>query len=165
MDKSTSEQEAILLIRQHKGMLIRICNTWCRQEADREDLFQEIVYQVLKSYHRYDAQYRFSTWLYRVALNVSISFFRKESRTPESNIETPEDIADVPGEEKEEHLQLLEKWIAELNPLDKSLMILYLDKRSHDEIARILGISVSNVGTRIGRVKEKLRTKFSNHTS
>lgn len=146
-------------------MLIRICNTWCRQEADREDLFQEIVYQVLKSYQRYDAQYRFSTWLYRVALNVSISFFRKVSRTPESSIATPEDIAEVPGEEKEEHLQLLEKWIAELDPLDKSLMILYLDKRSHEEIARVLGISVTNVGTRIGRVKEKLRKKFSNHLS
>lgn len=152
------------LIEEHKGILFKICNSYCSNESEREDLAQEITYQLLRSYERYDNGYKFTTWMYRVALNVAISFYRKNRRNEQhlSLEELSTEPADDTDASLEEKIAALYRFIGELRELDKALMILYLEEKPYSEIAEILGISESNAGTRIGRIKEKLKQRFLN---
>lgn len=154
------------ILEKHKGILFKVAGIYCQEEADRQDLVQESLVQVWQSLHRYDERFALSTWLYRVSLNVAISHYRK-SRTRTSRIfltdEPLAQIADAEPPGQNHQLHLLHQFIAELRDLDKALMLLYLEEKSHAEIADILGISVSNVSTRIGRIKETLRKRFSSH--
>jgi RNA polymerase sigma factor (sigma-70 family) len=164
MDQQDQSQLFQQLLEQHKGLLYKVARTYCRDEADRQDLLQEILIQLWQSFHKYNGQFKITTWLYRIALNVAISFYRKNAGRKLSN--TPLDdqmvlIQEVDKTDKEAQLLLLEQFIAELRDLDKALMLLYLEERSHVEIAEILGISVSNVATKIGRIKIQLKQKFS----
>ena len=159
-------KEAFLsLVLKNKGIIIKICNSYCRNKADREDLAQEITYQLWRSGNSFDTDHTFSTWMYRVALNVAISFYRKEkkSETVISMSENEVDIEDKAdgSDELEENINLLQQFISELKELDKALMILYLESKSYAEIAEILGISETNTATRISRIKDKLKQKFS----
>ncbi len=152
------------VIEQHKGILFKVARAYCPDEEARQDLIQEMMIQIWQSIHKYNDQYKISTWLYRISLNVAISFYRKSSTRTKKYTVLNEQMAEMPTEEKSEnaqHLNLLEKFISELKEIDKALMILYLEDKSHAEIAEILGISVSNVGTKIGRIKDKLKTRFS----
>lgn len=156
------------VITQHKGIFLKIARTYCRNEEDKQDLVQEMMIQVWRGLPRYDNKYPVSTWLYRVALNVAISFYRKQRRRlPMAGpvLDETMALADENSSPQLEQLQLLEQFIATLNDLDKALILLYLDDKSYSEIAQIMGISVSNVGTKLGRVREKLRAKFDNHTT
>ena len=113
---------------------------------------------------KYNEKYKITTWLYRISINVAISYYRKNTRRQATNIPLNEHIYQIQEDdnsEKEHQLKLLEQFIGELNDLDKALMLLYLEDKSQAEIAEILGISVSNVSTRVGRIKEKLRNRFS----
>lgn len=164
MDLQDQSQLFQQLIELHKGILYKIARTYCRDEADRQDLLQEIMLQLWQSFHKYNGQFKISTWLYRISLNVAISFYRKNAGRRNRN--TPLDdqmilIQEVDKPDKEAQLLLLEQFIAELRDLDKALMLLYLEERSHAEIAEILGISASNVATKIGRIKIQLKQKFS----
>jgi RNA polymerase sigma-70 factor (ECF subfamily) len=97
-------------------------------------------------------------------LNVAISFYRKNTTRANKYTELTEQLIETPVEDKSENerqLYLLDQFISELKEIDKALMILYLEDKSHIEIAEILGMSVSNVGTKVGRIKEKLKTRFS----
>lgn len=152
------------VIEQHKGILFKLAHGYCPNEEDRQDLIQEMMIQIWQSIHRYNDQYKISTWLYRVSLNTAISFYRKNSTREKRFTGLDEKTAQIPTKDKsdnERHLKLLEQFISELKEIDKALMILYLEDKSHAEIAEILGMSVSNVGTKIGRIKEKLKTRFS----
>jgi len=157
------------LIQQNKGIIFKICNSYCYHKDDREDLAQEIVYQLWKSWGSYDERYKFSTWMYRVALNVAISFYRKEKKTENTvplgdrPIEAEDDSAE--SRERELNLLKLQGFIKELKELDRALMILYLEEKSHREIAEIMGISESNVSTKVARIKEKLKQKFQTANS
>lgn len=139
------------------------CNTYCRDETDRQDLMQEILVRVWQALPTYNYHFKLSTWLYRIALNVAISFYRKNVGRQAKTFALPEQMPQMPEAETEkaQQLQMLEMFIQELKELDKALMLLYLEDKSHAEIADILGISVSNVGTKIGRIKEKLKQRFS----
>jgi RNA polymerase sigma-70 factor (ECF subfamily) len=152
------------ILDKHKGILLKVAGMYCQEEADRQDLVQEILVQIWQSLHRYDERFALSTWLYRVSLNIAISHFRK-SRSRTGHIiltdEPPAQIADAELSGKDHQLNLLHQFIAELRDLDKALMLLYLEEKSHAEIAEILGISTTNVATRIGRIKETLRKRFS----
>lgn len=155
---------AAKLINEHRGIIFKICRNWCAVEREREDLAQEIIYQILRSFHRFDPNFKFSTWMYRVALNVAISYHRKSIKE-QPTLLTPEHEAaiiydDEPTRRTEHDLNLLQQFIQELNEMDRALMVLYLETKSYGEIGKIMGISESNVGTRIGRIKEKLRKKF-----
>lgn len=161
------KEQAILLekIKENQGIIFKICNSYCSNKSDRQDLAQEIIYQLLRSYHNFSDQYRFSTWMYRVGLNVAISFYRKnKSKKDLSYEEIKSDHKDEIGHasELEENLIVLEKFINELKELDKALMVLYLESKSYKEISAILGISETNVATKISRIKEILKQKFSN---
>lgn len=150
----------LALINENKRIIYKICNSYCRNKYDREDLAQEIIYQLWRSGHTFNADHKFSTWMYRVALNTAISFYRKEQTTVEISeqvIEMKEEENDMTGD-----IQQLQQFINEFNELDRALMILYLEKKNHKEIAEILGITESNVGTKISRLKERLRQRFSN---
>jgi RNA polymerase sigma-70 factor (ECF subfamily) len=154
------------LIDDNKRIIYKICNGYCADKTQRGDLAQEIVYQLWKSYSSYNTALTFSTWLYRIALNVAISWYRKEKkRMPQIPISEHllllEDEETEVGE-TETNLQLLQQFIGGLKEIDKSLILLYLDDKSYKEIAEITGISATNVSTRINRIKEKLRINFQN---
>lgn len=164
MDKQEQKQFFQEIIEQHKGIMFKVARAYCQDEEDRQDLIQEMMIQIWQSILKYNDQYKISTWLYRISLNVAISFYRKNATRVSKFIALNEQTAEIPIEDKSENerqLNLLEQFISELKELDKSLMILYLEDKSHIEIADILGISVSNVGTKIGRIKDKLKTRFS----
>ena len=154
------------LIEQHKGILFKVARTYCQDEDDRQDLIQEIMLQIWQSFHKYNEKFKISTWLYRISINVAISFYRKNAVNKNKIISLNEQISQIKEDEKtetEQHLSLLDQFISELKELDKALMLLYLEDKSHNEIADILGISVGNIGTKIGRIKDKLKQRFSQH--
>jgi RNA polymerase sigma factor (sigma-70 family) len=162
MNITSNDNRLPQLIDENKAIVFKICNAYCKNSADREDLAQEIIYQLLRSYESFSANYKFSTWMYRVALNVAISFYRK-SRTASNLVilsATTTEIEDKADTELEKNIGLLQQFISELKELDKALMILYLEERSYSEISEILGITETNVSTRIGRIKEKLKQRF-----
>ena len=163
-DKQKQQQFFQVTIEQHKGILFKVARAYCPDEDDRQDLLQEMMIQVWQSIHKYNDLYQISTWLYRISLNVAISFYRKNASRAGRFRVLDEQTEQVPTEDKSEderQLYLLEHFIGELKEIDKALIILYLEDKSHTEIAEILGMSVSNVGTKIGRIKDKLKTRFS----
>ena len=128
-----------------------------RPGRDREDLFQEILLNAWKGIHNFKGDARFSTWLYRVALNTAITFYRKEQRQVEttpwpSTLSLPDDTNDYKQE-----LDALYQAIAELSPVDKALVMLYLEDYSYAEIGDIMGITANNVAVKMNRIKTKLR--------
>jgi len=165
MNREPAKEAFLSLVLRNKGIIIKICNSYCRNKADREDLAQEITYQLWRSGNSFDTNHTFSTWMYRVALNVAISFYRKEKKS-ETIISISENEVDIEdnadgSDELEENINLLQQFISELKELDKALMILYLESKSYAEIAEILGITETNTATRISRIKDKLKQKFS----
>ena len=158
------EQERFAtLLEEHAGILHKITRAYARSEADRQDLWQEIAAQLWRSFPRYDDRLPFSTWMYRVALNVAISFTRRQSvrnrhfADPEQAGEMPDPSGAAAGDRE---LKLLERFLEGIGELDRALMLLFLDGRPYEAIAEVLGISESNVGTRVGRLKERLRREL-----
>jgi RNA polymerase sigma factor (sigma-70 family) len=170
MMNSPHDQDEVLFLRriqENKGILFKICHSYCRNAGDREDLAQEMIYQLWKSGHQFNADHKFSTWMYRIALNVAISFYRREQRAGvrlslggDLHLLDLEDRPDGSAE-VEEKIDLLQRWIQDLGDLDKALMILYLEEKSYREIAEILGITETNVATKLSRIKLGLRKRFS----
>jgi RNA polymerase sigma-70 factor (ECF subfamily) len=158
MDKQDQELLFQSILEHHKGILFKVARAYCPDEEDRQDLIQEMMIQIWQSVHKYDDRYKLSTWLYRISLNVAISFYRKSSARARnvSNLDVQDDETDI-----EPQLKLLETFISELKDIDKALMILYLEDKSHAEMADIMGMSTSNVGTKIGRIKASLKDRFS----
>ncbi|OYU54301.1 MAG: RNA polymerase subunit sigma-70 [Chitinophagaceae bacterium BSSC1] len=153
------------LIEANKGILYSVCNNYCKDPSKRDDLAQEILIQLWKSMGNWDAKFPFSTWMYRVALNVAISYYRKE-KNQLAPVSLDEQDIQVAGDndnwtEKEEKLHQLQLLISQLKSLDKALMLLYLDGKSYQEIGMILGITQTNVATKISRIKEHLKQSFS----
>jgi RNA polymerase sigma factor (sigma-70 family) len=150
------------LIEEHRGILYTVCRSYCSDRNEREDLGQEIVAQLWRSFERYDDRYAFATWMYRVALNVAISYHRRMRRHTEHVLfdDAALDVAVQQEPQDAEDLTALRSFIEELDPLPKALMLLYLEGYPHREIAETLGISESNVGTRINRIKSELRRRF-----
>ncbi len=160
-----NKEEFLKLIEEHKLIIYKICNSYCKKTNDRDDLAQEITYQLWRSFNHFNGSVKFSTWMYRVALNVAITFYRKTKKSeaiiqlaePDTEIEdSKEDTSEL-----EKNIIALQQFINELKELDKALMILYLEEKNYSEIAEILGITETNVATRISRIKDKLKQKFS----
>ena len=163
MTKPADNDDFLRVIETNKGIIYKVARAYCKHDEDRQDLIQEIIIQIWNSFHKYNDQYRLSTWIYRIALNVAISLYRKNSIRQNMTIPiTPEVnyIDDSQTNEKEGDIVLLYQFIHELNNLDKALMLLYLEQKSYREIADILDISETNVATKIGRVKQIIKQKF-----
>ena len=149
------EHPFIELIERHTAAIERVCRSFCSVKEDREDLRQEILLRLWMGWKGYRPDHKPITWLYRVALNTAISWRRQRARQVQT---TPLDTFDLPEESTlREQATYLKTLIAMLPAADRRLINLYLDGFSSDEIARLLGISQTNVTTRIGRIKEKLR--------
>lgn len=151
----------LALLDEHRRILYKVASSYCRDAEERRDLAQEIVVQLWRSFDRYQPHFRFSTWMYRVAMNVAISFHRSESRRTRDVVPFEDSMFEIasPAAESDE-IRMLRGFIGDLDPLNKALIILYLDGNSHDTIADILGISTTNVATKIGRIKQRLRRDF-----
>ena len=148
----------------HKGLLYKVANVYCKYREDRSDLIQEIIFQLWRSFKNYNPQYQYSTWIYRIALNVAISFYRK-NKEANSILLTNEYLFNIPEHEPDtdqsDKLNLLNTFIAELRDLDKAIILLYLEEKTHKEISEIMGISETNVGTKVSRIKQLLKQKFN----
>jgi RNA polymerase sigma-70 factor (ECF subfamily) len=158
-----SEARFLALLEAHHKIVLKVASVYCWDAEERNDLVQEITMQLWRAFPSYDAQRVFSTWMYRVALNVAISFARKTGRrrrimTPleASSIDLP---ADARG--RDDRLDALYRCMRGLDPFSRALLTLYLDDRSHREIADVLGISETNVATKIGRLKQRLRSELA----
>ncbi|WP_083487949.1 RNA polymerase sigma factor [Pseudoxanthomonas dokdonensis] len=153
------------LIHQHQGIVLKVAHGYSRHRQDRADLVQDILLQLWRAFADYDRQRRFSTWAYRIALNVAISHLRHD--VPRRQLADPMDeqlqhLSDDNSRdaETEHQLQRLQQCIQQLEPMERALMLLYLDGHSYREIGDILGISEINVATRIHRLKQRLRADF-----
>lgn len=149
----------------HAGIVRKVAGSYARTAADRADLMQDIVAALWQAWPRYDRQRPFSTWMYRVALNVAVSRVRVESRRNRHHVAFDADMHDVGSNghdhEGEQSLALLDKAMDSLDAMNRALLMLHLDDRSHREIAEVLGISESNVATRLSRLKERLRKSLA----
>lgn len=165
MDKTRKADIFISVIKSHKGIIYKVSNSYCKNAEDRKDLVQEIIIQLWKSFDNYDENFKYSTWMYRIALNVAISFYRKENSRQKISYSLTDDIVNFPENElapdRETELGILQKLISQLKDLDKALMLLYLEEKSHQEIAHIIGLSETNVATKISRIKKLLKQKFT----
>ena len=151
-----------LLLERHRGIVFKVANTYCRNAEDRRDLAQEISAQLWKAFPSYDESRRFSTWMYQVALNVAISFARGNSERERQSIALEDADAEPIHDgdavlESDDGIRALYRFIAQLDALNRALLLLYLEEKSHREIAEILGISETNVATKIGRLKQRIR--------
>lgn len=162
------QQRFEVLLREHGGIVFKVAALYARGAADREDLAQEIRTQLWRSFRTYDERRaRFSTWMYRVALNVAISHLRRDSRAHSDRCE-PLDAHHLetmgggdPVEEKDERITTMYVCIDQFDAFNRALILLYLEDRSYAEIANVLGISETNVATKIGRIKQKLRVQMA----
>ncbi len=150
------------MVRENEQILIKVCNVYCRETEDREDLYQDILIQLWKSFPKFNHRAKVSTWIYRVALNTAISRYRKVKRLP-----TKESITEHlvmhhldSNNTKKEAVSSLHTAIESLTKVEKAIITLYLEELKYQEIAEIIGISVSNVGFKINKIKNKLRDKL-----
>jgi RNA polymerase sigma factor (sigma-70 family) len=151
-----TEQEFVRLLNRHQNIIHKICNMYMNDVAGREDLFQEITLQAWKAVGSFRGEALFSTWLYRVALNTAITFFRKEKKYVFAD---PADLSERADEYDpiEEQVSAMHKAIAGLSRIDKALVMLYLEDYSYKEIGEMLGITANNVAVKMNRIKTKLR--------
>lgn len=164
METTADRDNFLQMIQENKGIIIKICNSYCKTSNDREDLAQEIIYHLWKSGKSFNQDYKFSTWMYRIALNVAISFYRREKKTipllPISEFHINIEEAPCNNEETERNIQLLQRLITEMKELDKALLLLWFESKSYADISEILGITETNVATKLSRIKDRLKQQF-----
>ena len=153
------------LLDAHKGIVYKVARAYCKDAEDRKDLIQEICLQLWLAFPRYDPQLRASTWVYRVALNVAISAYRRERRRDALHPPLPEGLLlhQVPDVQEPPHpaLDRLHAFIQGLKALDRALILLSLDGHAQQDIADILGLTPTNVSTKVARIKQQLRLHFT----
>lgn len=156
--KSTKD-EFLEILSNYQGILHKVSLVYFKNKSDREDNLQEIIYQLWKSFPSLKNHNSIGSWIYAVSINTSISRIKKVSRIEyRETIPELQDNSNILDEmSMNESLQLLLNAIYSLEEVDKSIMLLYLEEKSYDEIAEIIGISKSNVGVRINRAKELLK--------
>lgn len=153
------------LLEQHAGIIRKVAFGYSSTFADRQDLTQEINLQLWRAYPRYSPDRPFSTWMYRIALNVAISFLRRQTRPARQTLSLEENEIDLVDDsagraEPDDRLSVLQHVIASLAPLDRGLMLLYLEDHSYREIAAVLGITETNVATKLNRLKQRVREEM-----
>jgi RNA polymerase sigma-70 factor (ECF subfamily) len=156
----------ISIIGEYRNLIYKVCNSYCSNKEDRKDLQQEIMIQLWLSFTRFNGRVKLSTWIYKVALNTAISFYRKDSKMKRITVAVDEIItlagAD-PGSESDDMSAMLYGFIGQLNDLDKALILMYLDGNNYKETAEVLGLSETNVATKISRIRKNLRNRYNNN--
>ena len=156
------KEQFVGILKEHKRLLYKVIYSYCRDSDDRKDLEQEIIIQLWKSLKNYNQDFKLSTWIYKIALNVAISFYRRDIRRKEINEPYDEAIFQIAemeddAEENKNKTELLYKIINELDEMNKAIIILYLEDKSYKEISEIIGLTETNVGTKINRIKKRLK--------
>lgn len=154
------------LLQANRKIVFKVAASYATGVEDRADLAQEIAVQLWRAYPAYDAQRSFSTWMYRIALNVAISQFRIASRERRRTVPLDENLHDAvdentPQPEADAGVRALQAVINRLDPLNRALLVLYLEERDTREIAEILGITTSNVTTKLSRLRQHLRSELA----
>jgi RNA polymerase sigma-70 factor, ECF subfamily len=166
LDPNAQQKEFASLLEQHRALLYKVCHLYGTNGLDRQDLFQEIVLQLWKSFPSFRGEAKFTTWLYRIALNTAISALRKSKRRVTTTYvsEWPDQMMDDDkAKEIREQTELLNQAIAHLSDVEKSIVMLYLEERSYEDMEEILGINQNNLRVKMNRIKEKLK-KFTQST-
>ena len=153
------EQKFISLINEHQGLIHKVCIMYENDRDVRNDLFQEIVLQLWKSFASFRGESKISTWMYRIALNTAISGFRKNSRKvkTEDLRELHFNISEAAGDEQEEHVQKLQWAIRQLSEIERAMIMMALEEIPYEDIAETIGITQNNVRVRMNRIREKLK--------
>jgi len=154
------EKEFLDIIGANQGIIHKVCNIYCDDLEDRNDLFQEILAQLWKSYPSFRKESKFTTWMYRVALNTAITSFKKIRRQPGFNRLTDQNlqIADeMSSLEMDENILLLKQAVSKLSGIEKSIILLFLENKNYEEIAEITGITQNYVRVKMNRIKKKLK--------
>ncbi len=158
--------EFIDQITSHERIIHKVCRMYCHSSEDRQDLFQDIVLQLWKAFPKFRKESKISTWIYRIALNTAITRLRKETKKPPTQ-DIDHDILQIPTPGlllKEEQFNSMMQAVDRLTKVEKAITLLYLEEHSYQEIAQVMGISESNVGYKINRIKHKLRNTIQkNH--
>lgn len=151
------------LIDEHQAIVHHISAMYANSVEERDDLSQDIILQLWRSFQSFQNQSKFSTWLYRVALNTAISYLRKSKKITWRALDKAENLTFESGDDLDEDIKLLYHAISKLSKVDRAITMLYLEEYSYEEMADILGINPVNVGVRINRIKKKLKIIMSNN--
>lgn len=159
MHKKALEKKFVEAIKQHERIIIKISNLYAYSRDERHDLYQEIVLQMWHSFANFNGDSKLSTWMYRVAINTAVGQLRRTKKkiSALSLNDYEYQIPDLETPETPEQLKHLYHAISQLSALDKAIIVLYLDANPYDEIALITGLTPTNISTKIGRIKERLK--------
>ena len=153
------------IVKRHRGILYKVITMYCTNDDDKKDLEQEILIQIWKSLSSYNDSYAITTWLYRISMNVAISHYRKTFKKKSDTVRLDTSLLEfTPAPETSEgsyEQERLRKLLAGLNEFDKALMFLYLEDKDYEVIADILGITKTNVATKISRIKNRWKQELS----
>ncbi len=157
------EEAFVKMIKQNEGVIFKITTIYTDNADDQKDLYQDIVYQLWKSFDSFREEAKISTWMYRVAMNTALTRIRKKKR--QGNQISIDRVVLQQTEQSdlgfEERLKQVYASIHQLNELEKGLILLLLEGKNYGEIAEITGLTISNVGTRISRIKQNLKSKVT----
>ena len=158
------EQEFLSRLERHKGILFKVSKMYMDTKDDQDDLFQEITFQLWKAYDSFKGESQFSTWMYRVAINTSIVFLKKEKRKTDKYELSTDNIKEEESdaENKENQIEHFYKAVQKLEKIDKAIIFYQLEGFSHKEIADNLGISEGNARVKLNRAKDKLKLIIKN---
>ncbi len=149
-------------INEHQRIIYKVCHLYTDDKHDFADLYQEVVYQLWKSFDSFSNKSKISTWIYKVALNTALYHLRNKRKHRSYSLDDIQFDPEIP-EEANELMDQLKEMIEALNPFEKTLIMLQLEGLSYKEIANITGLSVTNVGTRLNRIKNKLKKMANNN--
>nr|PZN54282.1 MAG: RNA polymerase subunit sigma-24 [Bacteroidota bacterium] len=159
--KEALDQAFLSEVNQNLGIAHKVARLYFADPDERDDVIQEMMYQLWRSYPRFNKQSKFSTWMYSVCLNTALTYVRKSSRRKSEPLsETHMQIADPGSENKEEKIARMYQAIGTLSPLNRAIVMLYLDDLSYEEIASVTGLTKTNVGVRLVRIKSELEKKM-----
>jgi RNA polymerase sigma-70 factor, ECF subfamily len=154
---STKQEDFLALVGQHKGAILKVCSLYTRRADEKDDLFQEIIIQLWKAWPNFKGLSKFSTWLYRIALNTAISGVKKTDIILMSGEDLPNFPDTDDHQEKEEKLRALYDAIQQLPEIDRAVVLLYLEDKNYEEMEDILGINQGTLRVKMNRAKEKLK--------
>ncbi len=154
-------EQFLKVFEENIGIVLKISRAYTKTFHDREDLINDIALELWKSFKNFSGDSKISTWIYRVALNTSMNYNRKKKKDSLfsflNDFKQADNLPWLIEQDDSTESEILYQCIDELNEINKAIILLYLDGNSHDEIADITGISKTNVGTRIGRIKEQIK--------
>lgn len=160
MTDNRQREQFLDILERNIEIILKIARAYTKTVPDKEDLINDITLELWKSYGRFNGDSKVSTWIYRVALNTSMNYKRRREKDKLlflDDLKQPDGLNWLVDNNDQSQFEILYQCIDELNRLNKAIILLYLDGNSHDEISEITGISKTNVGTRISRIKEEIK--------